>query len=221
MKLFLMLAMVLSTVVPATGMPPVMIDRVPPGAYGDFYVTERTETELHVTFEGDVTPDDADDLRRLMEDFSCLHVFITIESGGGSAWGGVDLYLEAENHDNLTTIAGTEFGAWSAAALFWLGGPESVCPLGGIVGFHAAYCDWRNPPGCDTTDIHTVFYLILEHELGTQMAHDLMVEILTNQMRHGVSYWVGIHTFPDGTMGWAEWSTIGWGYVPIPWDMNN
>ena len=79
-------------------------------------------------------------------------VFVTINSGGGSAYGGLGLFWEAERWTNLITIAGKDYGAWSAAAMFWLGSPQDWFESkDSKVGFHQAYCNWMHPPGCDLT----------------------------------------------------------------------
>ena len=188
-----------------------------PKDYGDFTITGWDFDTIHVIYEGDVTDDDAGDLRRLMEDCHGLDVHITIESGGGSAWGGLYLYEEAEKWDNLTTIAGSKFGAWSAAALFWLGSPVDIVAEGGFVGFHAAYCLWWAPPGCDTSEFMTAFARVLIDEFGMATAFALVYEMNFIQRTYGVSHWVGIASFEDGTMGWATWSTNVYPPVYIPW----
>ena len=104
------------------------------------------------TYSGYVDDDDATQLRGIMKTFPGTNVFITINSGGGSAYGGIALFWEAERWDNLITIAGKDFGAWSAAAVFWLGSPRDWFEAKeSKVGFHQAYCNPIHPPGCDLT----------------------------------------------------------------------
>ena len=117
---------------------------------GDF--TLQTEDSSGVWFEytGYVTDNDADDLHDIMWRNLGREVFITINSGGGSAYGGLALFWEAERWDNLTTIAGKDYGAWSAAAMFWLGSPRDYFEgEDAVVAFHQAYCDPFYPPGCN------------------------------------------------------------------------
>ena len=119
---------------------------------GEFTLTHIDASGVWYDYSGVVTDDDAEQLRGIMKTFPGQNVFITIESGGGSAFGGLSLFWEAERWDNLTTIAGKDYGAWSAAAMFWLGSPRDWHESEeSKVGFHQAYCNPWRPPGCDLT----------------------------------------------------------------------
>lgn len=129
---------------------------------GTFTVTDKDASGTWVHYEGYVESWDYLWLQTFMEN-TTGRVFIVIDSPGGSAAGGINLYYEAEKWDRLVTIAG-KYGAWSAAALFWLGSPKDIVGPDGIVGFHQAYCDPVNPPGCDLSSITIVMNDILFRE---------------------------------------------------------
>lgn len=132
---------------------------------GDFRVVEQNPSGLWVEYTGTVEADDHEVLKALMELVDNRYpVYITINSPGGSAYGGIFLYHEAEKWDNLITIAGSKFGAWSAAAVFWLGSPRDFTVPGSQVGFHAAYCNPWFPPGCDTSHFQALLKEILYRE---------------------------------------------------------
>ena len=115
---------------------------------GDFRVVEQNPSGLWIEYTGAVAMNDHEVLNALMELVdNRYNVYITINSPGGSAYGGIFLYHEAEKWDNLITIAGSRYGAWSAAAIFWLGSPRDFTVPGSQVGFHAAYCNPWAPRG--------------------------------------------------------------------------
>lgn len=119
---------------------------------GDFTFECEDSSGIWYEYTGYVEASDADDLRDLMISWTGRNVFITINSGGGSAFGGLALFWEAERWNNLVTIAGGDYGAWSAAALFWMGSPRDWFEgETAKVGFHQAYCNSWYPPGCDIT----------------------------------------------------------------------
>jgi len=128
-----------------------------------------------------------------MEGAGKRDVFIFINSPGGSAWGGVGLYDEAQRWDNLILVAGADFGAWSAAAMFWMGADARyVEEGGGVVGFHLAYCNPYNPPGCDTDEIDDVMLLMFAETFGTEAAEIMWAELLHQREIRKVSGWIGI-----------------------------
>ena len=117
---------------------------------GEFEFKSADLSGVWYSYTGYVDSDDCDRLHNVMLNHPNQIVFITINSGGGSAFGGLALFWEAEMWPNLVTIAGKDFGAWSAAALFWMGSPRDWFEgAQARVGFHQAYCNSWMPPGCD------------------------------------------------------------------------
>ena len=156
---------------------------------GDFNIQERDASGLWVTYTGVVDRYDHEKLRVLMELVSPhTTVFCIIDSPGGSAYGGLNLYYEAEKWKNLVTIAGSDFGAWSAAAIFWLGSPRDFTIPGSKVGFHAAYCNPYFPPGCDTSEFQTILKEVLYREGFEAERFNATLNYL--QERFGVDAWL-------------------------------
>jgi len=165
-------------------------------AAGEFVVTCEDTAGIWFEYTGYVEDYDAETLHDLMVGAGSKQVFIVINSGGGSAYGGLDLFWEAERWQNLTTIAGEDYGAWSAAAVFWLGSPRDWFEgEEAKVGFHSAYCDPWNPPGCDTSLFQIQLIEVLErcHLSGDIFNHYL------NQLQE---VW--------GVSGWALLTDEGW-----------
>lgn len=161
-----------------------------PALAGTFKVTNIDDHWVIVDYTGMVEFHDAPNLRKLMEKYPDHQVMIFIDSGGGYAYAGCDLYWEAKKHDNLHTVGGYKFGAWSAAAMFWLGGQNRHVAVGGVVGFHMAYCDPHNPPGCDTKDIDAEMQLIFEDAFGCERASALRDGLEWVRGMFGVAGWV-------------------------------
>ena len=156
---------------------------------GRFFVTDIDASGIWVEYTGTVTDDDSSALRTLMDEARGRTVFVTINSGGGSAYGGLQLFWTAEQYPNLVTIAGERYGAWSAAAMFWLGsprdwfeGPEAR------VAFHQAYCDDSNPPGCDLSRFQ--IHLMEALEFAGYNSWHFNEHLNTVQATWGVSGWV-------------------------------
>ena len=119
---------------------------------GEFVITHHDYSGIWIEYTGYVEMDDHEMLAAIMTAADGDQVFITINSGGGSAYGGIALFWEAERHQNLTTIAGADYGAWSAASMFWMGSPRDWFEgADAKVGVHQAYCNSYYPPGCDLT----------------------------------------------------------------------
>lgn len=157
---------------------------------GDFKVHPTTSDWLTVDYTGTIDFEDEGKFRKIMDENPDKKVMLFIDSGGGYAWAGVDLYWAARDYrDRLHTVAGYDFGAWSAAALFWAGGTKHIA-VGGAVGFHLAYCNAWNPPGCDTRDIDAAMQLILEEEFGCTLASELRDALEWVRGMYGVSGWV-------------------------------
>lgn len=88
-------------------------------------------------FDGPVTQGDS---ARLEEAILATGAgLVVINSPGGSAIEGV-LLNEVAVRYSLRTVAGKDFGAWSAAAVFWMGGTrEYESSDESLVGMHWAY----------------------------------------------------------------------------------
>ena len=156
---------------------------------GDFKIEERDYSGLWITYTGHVDRYDYLKLRALMTLVPDNElVFCTIDSPGGSAYGGLSLYYEAEKWKNLVTIAGSDFGAWSAAAIFWLGSPRDFILEGSQVGFHAAYCNPYSPPGCDTSEFQTILKEVLYREGFNASRFNATLNHL--QAKYGVNAWL-------------------------------
>ena len=148
------------------------------------------------TYSGYVNDDDATQLRGIMKTFPKINVFITINSGGGSAYGGIALFWEAERWSNLITIAGKDFGAWSAAAVFWLGSPRDLFEAKeSKVGFHQSYCNPIRPPGCDLTYFN-----------------ERLIELFNKAGYHGKLFSTYLTNLQStwGISGWAVVTEEGW-----------
>jgi hypothetical protein len=95
------------------------------------------EESCALYFDGMVLPGDAERLEKTVLDSGA--VLVLINSPGGSALEGVLLNEVAIRH-SLRTVAGKDFGAWSAAAVFWMGGTrEYESQNDSLVGIHWAY----------------------------------------------------------------------------------
>lgn len=155
---------------------------------GDFKLLDRDPSGVWYEYSGTVERTDSELLHAIMTKHRNTTVFVKINSGGGSAFGGIMLYWEAEEWDNLVTYAGKEYGAWSAAAIFWLGSPRDFLEPGSQVGFHAAYCNPYFPPGCNTEPFQLHFVEILVREgLDGLKFNNTLNEL---QLRFGVDAWI-------------------------------
>ena len=182
---------------------------------GDFALKIIDSSGVWYEYTSTVLDSDAEQLRGIMKTFPGKNVFVTINSGGGSAFGGLALFWEAERWDNLTTIAGKDYGAWSAAGIFWLGSPRDWFESKeSKVGFHQAYCNPYHPPGCD---------------IGPFRAR--LIECLNKAGYHGITFdaWLSDVQRTWGVSGWALLTDEGWflhhsRYGPIhkiipPWEI--
>jgi len=161
---------------------------------GDFVRIHEDESTATYHYTGVVTFGDAANLRDICETTD-KKVAVVIDSPGGAAYEGVALYWMAKRFD-VITCPGADFGAYSAAALFWLGG-DSAMIEGSIAGFHLAYCDAWNPPGCDTADIDGEFFKCLIDALGRHEAVALWAQMQTALDTHGVNGFV-LYAMVDG-----------------------
>ena len=94
-----------------------LVGRMAPA--GTFTFIAATDDKAAYSYTGEVTRNDAEELEAL-----ALHhtlqgqdLVIHIDSPGGSAYEGVDLYWAAKKW-GVHTYAGHKYGAYSAAALF-------------------------------------------------------------------------------------------------------
>ncbi len=178
----------------------------PVAAAGEFTYDYEDPSGVWYQYSGTVEDTDAEQLRGIMKTWPMKRVFITINSGGGSAFGGLALFWEAERWDNLTTIAGKDYGAWSAAAMFWLGSPRDWHESEeSKVGFHQAYCNPWRPPGCDLTAFR-----------------ERLVEAFDKAGYHGLifdAYLTGTQQ-TWGVSGWAVLTDEGWEFYHSAFDVS-
>ena len=154
---------------------------------GDFTLLTEDETTVLYSYEGVVNDGDAEDLRELyLECDKDFHVII--DSPGGSAYEGVRLYWVANTY-GINTIAGHKYGAYSAAALFWLGGSGDMLE-GSRAGFHLAYCNPYNPPGCWTADIDAEMLKCCLDALGRERTAELFNQMNIALKSFGVNGFV-------------------------------
>lgn len=155
---------------------------------GTFRFEREDASGVWYEYTGYVLGSDYLRLREVMNSHPCVNVFITINSGGGSAFGGIELFDEAEKWDNLITIAGKDYGAWSAAAIFWCGSPRDWFEgADAKVGFHQAYCDSVNPPGCNLSKWHIELVRVLNRAGYSGPLFDWWLD--TTQQSWGVEGW--------------------------------
>ncbi len=162
---------------------------------GDFNHINENETLTLYNYEGTVEHGDADKLRDL--DSSCdKELVIVVDSPGGAAYEGVALYWAAKDL-KLKTVAGTKFGAYSAAALFWAGGSGDLIP-GSLAGFHLAYCNPYNPPGCYVADIDSKVLKCMIDKFGRERACEIFNQMNIALDKHGVRGFVMFKMGEDG-----------------------
>lgn len=168
-------------------------------AAGDFKVTDEDYGSVDVHYTGGVEDYDVHQWRSVVEYAGARVIYLTIDSPGGSAYGGLDLYWEMEAYPYLVTIAGGDFGAYSAAAIMWLAGDEKIIAEHGGVYFHAAFCTWDPSPmpniGCDTS----VF-------------QEALIKVLKDAGLRGTSFNALLNEVQtlNGTDGWIVITNDGW-----------
>ena len=166
---------------------------------GNFVIVDEDPSSVSVHYTGTVYDSDVFAWRQVSDYAGHRVVLLTIDSGGGSAYGGLELYWALEAHPRLVTIAGGQTGAWSAAAIMWLAGDHKLIAEHGAVWFHAAFCTWDPEPvpdiGCNTSGFQT-----------------LLVGVLSNAGYHGETFnWYLNHVqFHYGTDGWIGVDADGW-----------
>ena len=164
---------------------------------GTFTITSADETAVEVLYTGEVYDSDVYQWLVIAEAADGRPIILTIDSGGGSAYGGLDLYWALEAYDNLITKPGA-YGAYSAAAIMWLAGDYRYVPEGTAVAFHAAYCMWDDGPnpdiGCNTAPFQT-----------------LLLDVFEDAGYYGVKFNVLLNEIQQlyGTDGWLVFLTDG------------
>ena len=78
---------------------------------GEFRMTDEDAISVSATYSGFVSERDLLQWWALEDYCEDRVLLLTIESGGGSAFGGLELYWALEAHPRLVTIAGGEVGA--------------------------------------------------------------------------------------------------------------
>ena len=166
---------------------------------GDFRVTDADDSTIDVHYTGGVDDYDIYGWESVVTYANGRVIYLTIDSPGGSAYGGLDLYWAMEAYPYLVTIAGGDFGAYSAAAIMWLAGDEKIIADRGGVYFHAAFCNWDPSPnpdiGCDTLS----FQDKLIHVLADAGLKGATFNELLNQVQA-----------LNGTDGWIVITNDGW-----------
>ena len=137
---------------------------------GWFEVTDEDSASVSARYIGTVDPLDIIRWEMLSSHAGNRVILLTIDSPGGHAYAGLELYWRMEAHPRLVTIAGSEVGAWSAAAIIWTAGDHRLIAQNGAVWFHAAFCTWDPEPpvhiGCDTTNFQSHHRILHYRERG-------------------------------------------------------
>lgn len=179
---------------------------------GDFRITSEDSSSVSVHYTGVVESRDVWQWHAVSATAGDRVIILTIDSGGGSAYGGLDLYWALEAHPRLVTRAGSITGAWSAAAIMWLAGDHRLLAPNSGVWFHAAYCSWDPNPmpsiGCDTSDFQRELIPVLTNAGFHGPTFNLILNHL--QMRFGTDGWVGVTED-----GWAVRDTTDWTFEPF------
>lgn len=179
---------------------------------GDFVITDEDTSSVSVHYTGYVLQSDVLQWYMVSAHAGDRVIILTIDSGGGSAYGGLDLYWALEAHPRLVTRAGSLQGAWSAAAIMWLAGDHRLLAPNSGVWFHAAFCSWDPNPmpsiGCDTSD----FQLELIPVLANAGFHGPTFNLYLNhiQLLYGTDGWVGV-----SADGWFIRDTTEWTFEPF------
>lgn len=162
---------------------------------GDFRIKEEDSSSITVEYTGVVDFNDVERWLTIVDTAGDRVIILVINSGGGYAYAGIDLYWVMEKHPNLITVGGKDYGAWSAAAIMWLAGDlRTLEHGGGMVWFHAAYCSWDPSPnpniGCNTVDFQISLIEVFD-DAGLRGVH------FNNWLNHiqrvlGTDGWIGL-----------------------------
>lgn len=173
-------------------------------AAGSFEVVEQDLSSIEVEYTGTVDFHDVWRWNQIVEVADGRVIFLVINSGGGYAHAGIDLYWALEAYPNLITYAGADFGAYSAAAIMWTAGDIRRVEIGGGVWFHAAYCNWdpnASPDiGCDTTEFQVALIECMEDAGYNGLAFSVWLNLV--QDTFGTDGWIGLDT-----LGWHIWDS--------------
>ncbi len=155
---------------------------------GCFHVLMEDEHTVMYQFHGVVERGDEENLNKIAFYHFNQEVHIMIDSPGGCAWTGINLYWAAKEHE-IITHAGTYDGAWSAAALFWMGGQDYAHTVeGSMVGWHLAYCPWLTE--CDTSKIDGALMEVLVDCFGREQSHIMWCRMMEAFDQHGTQGFV-------------------------------
>ncbi len=174
---------------------------------GTFRITDEDLTTVSVHYTGGVTDYDVYRWYAVEKHAGDRVIILTIDSPGGSAYGGIDLYWALEAHPRLVTVAGGQMGAWSAAAIMWTAGDYQLIAPNGAVWFHAAFCQWDPEPnpdiGCDTTRFQIQLVAVLTNAGYWGLGFNSLLNAVQNT--HGTDGWIGLDSD-----GWWMRDTTDW-----------
>ncbi len=179
---------------------------------GWFEVTDEDSSSVSARYIGTVDPLDIIRWEMLSSHAGNRVILLTIDSGGGHAYAGLELYWRMEAHPRLVTIAGSDVGAWSAAAIMWCAGDHRLIAENGAVWFHAAFCTWDPEPpvniGCDTSNFQEHLIRVLDNAGFYGDAFNAWLNLV--QEAHGTDGWIGV---TNG--GWEMRDTTDWWFKPF------
>ena len=179
---------------------------------GTFRITDEDLTTVSVHYTGQVTDYDVYQWYSVEKFAGDRVIILTIDSPGGSAYGGLDLYWALEAHPRLVTVAGSVQGAWSAAAIMWTAGDYQLIAPNGAVWFHAAFCSWDPEPnpdiGCDTRRFQIQLVAVLESAGFWGVGFNSMLNSI--QKTYGTDGWIGVTND-----GWQMCDTTDWWFKPF------
>lgn len=174
---------------------------------GEFEITGQDVTTLEVHYTGGVDHYDHLKWQEVEKLAAGRTIILTLDTPGGSAWGGAALYWAIESYDHVITVAGSEMGAWSAGAIMWMAGDHRIVAEHGAVGWHRAFCQWDPNPmpdiGCDVT--------VFDEEMD-RIFHDA-------GYGYSFTYKLIVIQFHHGTDGWIIVTNDGWFYEDMNEDL--
>ena len=154
----------------------------------------------YIEFTGIVERGDARAVRALSEANDCT--LVVIASPGGSAYEGLKLYDVAKELKLNCTAYG--FGAWSAAAMFWMGGEYNNILPNSQVGFHYAYDGYTDEPAPQW------WHATVGARVADAMDNDTVVTDVTlgkwqqAYERYGTAGFYVLEPLPKGETGYKE-----------------
>ena len=174
-------------------------------AAGRFEIIDHDYASVEVEYTGTVDFGDTAEWTRVTSYADGRVIILVINSGGGYADAGIDLYWALEAYPNLVTRAGAAYGAYSAAAIMWLAGDyRELEQGGGQVWFHAAYCNWDSDSspdiGCDTTNFQTGLIEVFEDAEYDGLVFNIWLNLIQDTL--GTDGWIG-----QNSIGWFIWDS--------------